>query len=123
MIMLFSDGKKRFLFFVLSIYVFVQCTFFMADTAQLLFTLSSPRIAFDGQPILLSPYNIISYCNIVLYSGIIISGFLFMVSAEPIIRHRLKNRVLISIPLVIIVTPFYFMLLYLIFQGVQSLFN
>jgi hypothetical protein len=40
MIMLFSDGMKRLLFFVLSIFVFMQFSLFVTDAAQLLFTLS-----------------------------------------------------------------------------------
>ncbi len=112
--MTWNSSYKRFLFLVVSIYVFIQCTIFMTDTANVLFSLAAPKI--NGEPMLFSPYNMISYCNIVLHGGIIISSILFIISIEPIIRYRLKKR-FISIPLAIISTPFYFILLYIVFQG------
>ncbi len=109
----------RILFLILSVYVFVQCTLFMGKVADLLFCLTAPKI--EGGPVFYSPYGMIPYFNIVLYGGLIISGVFFFLSAEPFFAHRFKNKRIISMPLTIVITPFYFILLYLSSAGVHNL--
>lgn len=117
--MAFTSRHIRWLFFALSVYAFLQCTFFIGAPAHLLLYLTAPSV--DGHPVLLSPYDMVRYFNIVFNTGLMISGLLFIASAEPVIKHRVKNRRYISLPLAILATPFYFILLYLGSSGVSAL--
>ena len=111
---------RRLLYLFFSIYLFLQCTFFMSNAAHLLFILAAPKI--NGEPALFSPYNMISYCNIVFYSGLGLSSIMFVLACEPFIADRIKKK-RISIPLAIIATPFYFFFLFSVATGTAMLFQ
>ncbi len=114
--------KKKFkniLFIALSIYLFIQSTFFVGKIAFLIYCLAPPKI--NGIPESFSPYHLVSYFNIVLYCGVSLSGILFYLGAEPFVTLQMKNRRIIGIALTIIITPVYFILLFTIFSGIQHL--
>jgi hypothetical protein len=116
--MVAKNNYKRMLYMILSIYALVQCTTFMGETALALFSLAAPKV--DGKPILFSPYNMISYCNIVLYGGLIISGILFILAVEPFVARRVGNKRIVSMLLTVFISPIYFVLLYLISNGING---
>lgn len=106
---------------VLSIYFFIQCTFFIEKPAHMLHYLFSSKMY--GFLTSFSPYDLIPYFNIVFRAGLFISGLFFVFAAEPLIKSRVKGRRVISIPIAIVTTPFYFIFLYLTFYGIQALFK
>ena len=111
---------KNILFVVLSIYFFIQSTFFMDKIALFLYYLSPPQI--NGIPVSFSPYHLLPYFNLVLYCGVSISGILFFLGAEPLVTLRMEKRKIKGIALTIIIMPAYFILLFTIFSGLQHFF-
>jgi hypothetical protein len=118
LIMTLTIPSKRWLLLGLSIYTFLQCTFFIGKAAHLLFYLSAPSV--NGYPLLFSPYDMAYYFNVVFYTGLLISGLLFIAFTEPSIRRLVKSNRFISIPLSIIVTPLYFVLLFCCASGISA---
>lgn len=114
--------KKKYinsLFIALSIYVFIQSTFFAEKIAFLIYYLAPPKI--NGIPVSFSPYHLVPYFNLVLYCGASISGLLFYLGVEPFITLQMKNRRIVGSALTIIITPAYFLLLFTIFSAIQHL--
>lgn len=119
--MVIKKNYKFFLYMILSVYFFLQCTFFIEKPTLLLHYLFAPKMY--GFLTSFSPYDLVPYFNIVLKGGLLISGLFFVFAAEPFIKPRVKGRRVISIPIAIVTTPFYFIFLYLTFYGIQALFK
>lgn len=107
------------LFLLLSIYCFVFPTIFGGTLARYLYFLAPPKS--DGAPLPFAPHQLVPYYNTVIYSGLVISGLLFCVAVEPYITPRFKNRRAVSVPVTLLVTPVYFVLLFLITAGVKKI--
>ena len=109
------------LFITLSIYCFVQSTFFFGTIAHYLYFRFPPQE--NGIPLSFSPYHLIPYCNWVLRIGWILSCVLFVLAIEPYTTAWLKNRRLASIPIAILITPIYFILIYFIAYSVKIILS
>ena len=120
-IMVHKSKFINILFFILSIYFFFQSTFFAGNIAFLAYYLWPPKS--NGIPASFSPYLLIPYFNFALYCGLSISGILFCLSAEPFMTRLFKHRRIISVPLTIIFTPIFFILLYALFTVAQYCFS
>lgn len=106
---------------VLSGYVFIQCTLFVGTPAHFLY--SHTFWIFKGGPVSFSPYDLIPYLNFVFKSGLLISGILFITAATAYIKPRLKDRFFMSILLAFLMTPIYFIVLFLGARGIIAFFT
>jgi hypothetical protein len=119
--MKFFQKHRQIFCLILSIYVFIQSTFFGGTIAHFLYFLTPPKV--NGIQLSFSPYHLIPYFNIVLYAGLTVSGMLFCLASEPFIARRVKNKRIISIPISIIIVPFYFIVIYIITACVKNLLD
>lgn len=105
-----SLSNKNTLLFLFSIASFLLSTLFLGQTAHLLLRWTAPKI--DGNPVLFSPYNLISYYNLALYAGLAISGILFFMAVEPTVFKYLNKSRIISIPVAVLITSVYYLVIY-----------
>jgi hypothetical protein len=117
----FFQKNKQIFYLILSIYVFLQSTFFGGTIAHFLYFFAPPKVS--GIQLSFSPYHLIPYFNFVLYAGLTVSGILFCLASEPFIARRMKYTRIISIPASIIILPFYFIVIYISFTCVKNLLN
>lgn len=119
--MVLKVNFKTTILLLISVYLFLQCTFFIKIPAFLIYTMMDTII--HGQLRSFSPYNLIPYYNTVFYVGLLLSGLLFVLAILPFVKRRANCRTLYSLPLTIIICPFYFGLLYLTFSGIKNIFQ
>ena len=78
------------IYFLLSIYVFVQASFFPQKIAQFLIRMFQPRIG--HQAILFSPDDHVRYYNIVLYAGLGIFSVLLSKGFKGLLRIKANHE-------------------------------
>jgi hypothetical protein len=81
------------LYFLLSIIIFIQATIFPQKPANLLIHLIAPK--FEGKSIITSPYDHVRYLNMVVYGGLAIAGTLFLQAIGIVLRYKVNNKGLI----------------------------
>lgn len=74
-----------YFYLMLSIYIFVQATFFPQKPANILINLFSPKL--DSGISVFSISDHIRYLTIVVYSGLAISGAFFFLALDKILLH------------------------------------
>jgi hypothetical protein len=117
----FFQKYRQIFYLILSFYVFIQSTFFGGTIAHFFYYLAPPKV--NGIQLSFSPNHLIPYFNIVFYAGLTVSGILFCLASEPFIARRINNKRIISIPVSIIIVPFYFLFIYISTAGVKNLLN
>lgn len=81
---------KVYLYLLVSIYIFIQTSFFPQKLAHLLMTVFASTA--DGKTIITSPHTMVQYYNIVVCGGLAIAGTLFLVALRLVVRRFAKGR-------------------------------
>lgn len=94
-----KDNTKKVLYigyfyFFLSIYIFIQTSFFPQQPARFLIYFFAPKI--DNTSIIFSPYDHVRYLNIVVYCGLAVSGTFFLKSLNIFLQRIIKKSELIN---------------------------
>jgi len=82
--------RKYLLYFILSVYIFIQTAFFPKPLADILIRIFEPKI--NGELISFSPYDYVRYFNIVVYCGLPLSCMLFLKAAKIILQRFFERR-------------------------------
>ena len=83
-----------YFYFFLSIYIFIQASFFPQQPARFLIYSYAPKI--DNTSIIFLPYDHVRYLNIVVYCGLAISGTFFLKSLNIFFQRILKKSEMIN---------------------------
>ncbi len=81
---------RCYLYLLLSVYIFVQTSFFPQILSDSLIYFFGPKL--NEKSVIFSPYDHIRYNNIVVYCGLALSGTLLLKAAKLVLHNLFKDR-------------------------------